>query len=42
MDLWGVGGIQTLSGGIGALALLIHGIRKLTRASAHAQAEDPC
>ncbi|KUN10118.1 hypothetical protein AQI96_24555 [Streptomyces canus] len=42
VDLWGVGGIQTLSCGIGALALLIHGIRKLTRASAHAQAEDPC
>ncbi|MDI5910174.1 MULTISPECIES: hypothetical protein [Streptomyces] len=42
VDLWGAGGIQTLSCGIGALALLIHGIRKLTRASAHAQAEDPC
>nr|WP_323186298.1 hypothetical protein [Streptomyces canus] len=42
VDLWGVGGIQTLSCGIGALALLIHGIRKLTRASAHAQVEDPC
>ncbi|MCX4857121.1 hypothetical protein OG426_36225 [Streptomyces canus] len=42
VDLWGAGGIQTLSCGIGALALLIHGIRKLTRASAHAQPEDPC
>ncbi|WP_405561495.1 hypothetical protein [Streptomyces canus] len=42
VDLWGAGGIQTLSCGIGALALLIHGNRKLTRASAHAQAEDPC
>lgn len=42
VDLWGAGGIQTLSCGIGALALLIHGFRKLTRASAHAQAEDPC
>ncbi|MDQ0907818.1 hypothetical protein QFZ22_003803 [Streptomyces canus] len=42
VDLWGGGGIQTLSCGIGALALLIHGLRKLTRASAHAQTEDPC
>lgn len=42
VDLWGAGGIQTLACGIGALALLIHGFRKLTRASAHAQAEDPC
>ena len=40
VDLWGAGGIQTLSCGIGALALLIHAIRKLTRASAHAQPED--
>ncbi|MFE1834238.1 hypothetical protein [Streptomyces sviceus] len=42
VGLWGAGGIQTLSCGLGALALLIHGARKLTRASAHAQAEDPC
>ncbi|MEU0944888.1 hypothetical protein ABZ379_19145 [Streptomyces canus] len=42
VDLWGAGGIQTLSCGLGALALLIHGARKLTRASAHAQAEEPC
>ncbi|WP_406224455.1 hypothetical protein [Streptomyces canus] len=42
VDLWGAGGIQTLSCGLGALALLIHGNRKLTRASAHAQAEDQC
>jgi hypothetical protein len=42
VDLWGPGGIQTLSCGLGALALLIHGARKLTRASAHAQAEAPC
>lgn len=42
VDLWGPGGIQTLSCGLGALALLIHGTRKLTRASAHAQVEPPC
>ncbi|MGW0421705.1 hypothetical protein [Streptomyces sp. NPDC003015] len=42
VDLWGPGGIQTLSCGLGALALLIHGIRKLTRASAHAKTEAPC
>ncbi|WP_118082465.1 hypothetical protein [Streptomyces sp. CC0208] len=42
VDLWGAGGIQTLSCGLGALALLIHGARKLTRASAHARAEDSC
>jgi hypothetical protein len=44
VGLWGPGGIQTLSCGLGALALLIHGTRKLTRASAHAQAqaEAPC
>ncbi|MET7734572.1 hypothetical protein ABZT02_24830 [Streptomyces sp. NPDC005402] len=42
VDLWGPGGIQTLSCGLGALALLIHGTRKLTRASAHAQTEAPC
>ncbi|GLP72231.1 hypothetical protein TUSST3_88490 [Streptomyces sp. TUS-ST3] len=42
VDLWGPGGIQTLSCGLGALALLIHGARKLTRASAHARTEAPC
>lgn len=44
VDLWGPGGLQTLSCGIGALALLVHAIRKLTRASAHAhaRAETPC
>ncbi|MDH6567947.1 hypothetical protein M2160_002968 [Streptomyces sp. SAI-117] len=42
VDLWGAGGIPTLSCGLGALALLIHGARKLTRASAHARAENPC
>ncbi|MEU9172440.1 hypothetical protein AB0D34_32430 [Streptomyces sp. NPDC048420] len=42
VDLWGPGGIQTLSCGTGALALLIHAIRKLTRASAHSWAEKPC
>nr|WP_031058872.1 MULTISPECIES: hypothetical protein [Streptomyces] len=42
VDLWGASGIQTLSCGLGALALLIHGARKLTRASAHARAEDSC
>ncbi|WP_030320604.1 hypothetical protein [Streptomyces sp. NRRL B-3229] len=41
VDLWGAAGIQTLSCGIGALALLIHATRKLIRASAHAQ-EEPC
>ncbi|MEU5044654.1 hypothetical protein [Streptomyces griseorubiginosus] len=41
VDLWGAAGIQTLSCGTGALALLIHATRKLTRASAHAQ-EEPC
>ncbi|WP_141206845.1 hypothetical protein [Streptomyces griseorubiginosus] len=41
VDLWGAAGIQTLSCGIAALALLIHATRKLTRASAHAQ-EEPC
>ncbi|NEB05696.1 hypothetical protein G3I78_42700 [Streptomyces sp. SID13726] len=42
VDLWGPGGIQTLACAIGALALLVHGFRKLTRASAHAQPEAPC
>ncbi|MFK4098671.1 hypothetical protein ACI2L1_01035 [Streptomyces sp. NPDC019531] len=42
VELWGPGGIQTLTCGTGALALLIHAIRKLTRASAHARAEGPC
>ncbi|MFF7953497.1 hypothetical protein [Streptomyces griseorubiginosus] len=41
VDLWGAAGIQTLACGTGALALLIHATRKLTRASAHAQ-EEPC
>ncbi|MFF1302604.1 hypothetical protein [Streptomyces sp. NPDC058307] len=42
VDLWGPGGIPTLSCGLGALALLIHGTRKLTRASAHARTEASC
>ncbi|MFI0515559.1 hypothetical protein ACH3Y9_38195 [Streptomyces sp. WSLK1-5] len=42
VNLWGPGGIQVLSCGLGALALLIHGTRKLTRASAHARAEASC
>ncbi|MEU6353711.1 hypothetical protein ABZ896_31015 [Streptomyces sp. NPDC047072] len=42
VDLWGPGGIPTLACALGALALLVHGIRKLTRASAHAPTETPC
>ncbi|MCT9081513.1 hypothetical protein [Streptomyces fulvoviolaceus] len=39
---WGPGSVQALACGIGALTLLIHATRKLTRASAHAQPEHPC
>ncbi|MET9772835.1 hypothetical protein ABZ023_01050 [Streptomyces sp. NPDC006367] len=36
---WGPGGVPTTVCGIGALTLLIHATRRLTRASAHAPAE---
>ncbi|MEV0635138.1 hypothetical protein AB0I77_09280 [Streptomyces sp. NPDC050619] len=41
-DIWGPTSIQTLTCGFGALTLLIHATRRLTRASAHAPAEKPC
>ncbi|MFE9169336.1 hypothetical protein ACFYNZ_07390 [Streptomyces kebangsaanensis] len=37
---WGPGGVQTLACGAAALALLVHASRTLTRASAHARAEE--
>jgi len=36
-DAWGPGGIPTLTCGLGALTLLAHAMRTLTRASAHAR-----
>ncbi|GCB46097.1 hypothetical protein [Streptomyces sp. NL15-2K] len=41
-DAWGPGSVQTLTCGTGALILLLHATRRLTRASAHAQPEKPC
>lgn len=38
-DTWGPGGVQTLTCGTGALILLLHATRTLTRASAHAPTE---
>lgn len=38
--LWGPGSVQTLACGAAALALLVHANRTLTRASAHARAEE--
>ncbi|MFD3500950.1 hypothetical protein [Streptomyces sp. NPDC058678] len=38
-DTWGPGSVQTLTCGTGALILLLHAARTLTRASAHAPAE---
>ncbi|MDL5203669.1 hypothetical protein [Streptomyces sp. ALI-76-A] len=40
-DSWGPGAIQTLVCGMGALILLIHATRTLTRASAHARPGEP-
>ncbi|WP_198668678.1 hypothetical protein [Streptomyces triticisoli] len=37
---WGPGGVQALACGAAALALLVHASRTLTRASAHARAEE--
>ncbi|WP_405618900.1 hypothetical protein [Streptomyces sp. NBC_00076] len=36
-DAWGPGAIPTLTCGLGALTLLVHAMRTLTRASAHAR-----
>ncbi|MER5211122.1 hypothetical protein ABT063_11175 [Streptomyces sp. NPDC002838] len=41
-DTWGPGSIQSLTCGTGALILLLHTTRRLTRASAHAPREKPC
>ncbi|KOU55191.1 membrane protein [Streptomyces sp. MMG1533] len=38
-DTWGPGSVQTLTCGTGALILLLHATRTLTRASAHAPTE---
>ncbi|WP_171991097.1 hypothetical protein [Streptomyces sp. JHA26] len=38
---WGPGGVPATACGIGALVLLAHATRRLTRASAHAPAEHP-
>ncbi|WP_030668981.1 hypothetical protein [Streptomyces cellulosae] len=40
-DTWGPGGIQTLTCGLGALTLLLHATRTLTRASAHTRPGEP-
>lgn len=40
VDTWGPGSVPTLACGTAALALLVHAGRTLTRASAHATAED--
>jgi hypothetical protein len=42
MDAWGPGGIPALVCGAGALTLLIHANRTLTRASAHARRDARC
>ncbi|MGW2640305.1 hypothetical protein [Streptomyces sp. NPDC001348] len=41
VDTWGPGGVPTLACAIAALVLLVHAGRTLTRASAHAPADDP-
>ncbi|MDO0911950.1 hypothetical protein QQM39_14180 [Streptomyces sp. DT2A-34] len=42
IDTWGPAAIPTIACGTGALTLLLHATRTLTRASAHARADDPC
>ncbi|MGZ3117632.1 hypothetical protein [Streptomyces sp. H62] len=41
VDLWGPAGVPTIACGAGALVLLVHATRRLTRASAHASTEPP-
>ncbi|MFJ6655430.1 hypothetical protein ACIQNG_03565 [Streptomyces sp. NPDC091377] len=41
VDTWGPAAVPTLICGLGALALLVHAARTLTRASAHARTESP-
>ncbi|KUL23905.1 hypothetical protein [Streptomyces regalis] len=42
IDTWGPAAIPTIACGAGALTLLLHATRTLTRASAHAPADGPC
>ncbi|MFC5212478.1 hypothetical protein [Streptomyces coerulescens] len=42
LDVWGPAAIPTTACGAGALALLLHAMRTLTRASAHTRADDAC
>ncbi|MDF3150105.1 hypothetical protein, partial [Streptomyces sp. T21Q-yed] len=42
IDAWGPAAIPTIACGTGALTLLLHATRTLTRASAHATADQPC
>ncbi|WP_432191596.1 hypothetical protein [Streptomyces sp. bgisy027] len=41
-DVWGPAAIPTMACGAGALTLLVHAMRTLTRASAHTRADDAC
>ncbi|MEV6999249.1 hypothetical protein AB0N62_16370 [Streptomyces sp. NPDC093982] len=42
IDTWGPAAIPTIACGAGALTLLVHALRTVTRASAHARADDTC
>ncbi|MFC8091327.1 hypothetical protein [Streptomyces sp. NPDC057301] len=42
IDTWGPAAIPTIACGAGALTLLLHALRTVTRASAHARADDTC
>ncbi|WP_369172229.1 hypothetical protein AB5J49_31355 [Streptomyces sp. R28] len=42
IDTWGPAAIPTIACGAGALTLLLHATRTLTRASAHATEDQPC
>ncbi|WP_328423700.1 hypothetical protein [Streptomyces sp. NBC_00443] len=42
IDTWGPAAIPTVACGAGALTLLLHALRTVTRASAHAKADDTC
>lgn len=42
LDVWGPAAIPTIACGAGALTLLLHAMRTLTRASAHTRADDAC
>ncbi|WP_406197556.1 hypothetical protein OG331_18345 [Streptomyces sp. NBC_01017] len=42
IDTWGPAAIPTIACGAGALTLLLHTLRTVTRASAHARADDTC